>query len=841
MKNIVLASVLIHVVLLACLAPWLKTTMEFSQKEESQRSEEVRQRELARQEHERLEREQRQLDEDSARKLREEAELKGKEELEDVVEELRDLRNEILQEQRELLSEFRERDFEDVLHFEKDLLLKEIKQLTNQVANATAQAAIRNLTIANVTGSQVGIRGFVSNVRVYEGTLPSLQESEDSSTPASNLKLKHQWPLQQDFVDKVTHKAGKSVREPHFLDKSLSFEQADQQLHRAEKEPFESLSLSTEQMAYFGTTRHDQINLWPIDLGTQFAIALDTKLFPADRSQALVSNTSASWVSGFRLAVDTENHNAVVKLITIGPEGSQRREIKARAGSFNWGQWHEIAIVMDTDRASARIYIDNEDVTEPTGQVAQQVYTQGSVLDQSLQQATDEFAKQVAEQPLTPQSAEEYKEQLSELSEQMDSYIQKESPLNDVHHSMTLARQQADRITQRLDTITAKPDLAEMNDTSSSQADKMEVATSPTNADPAELYAEAVEIERQIAEAHADMEAAKEATVENTAYSEARSHAFAATPARPDMANQLSQASETMPGTIGELSNFRDQLAQATNEAQDMVARAEMLTGKNSGNSQQASQQGRSLSTSSAMRSMATQDLGYGAVIDLTGFGGGGVGDSSGLRRDSSSEGADMAFRQKPISHLRLDQGDILQKAMPGRRFTSDSMRRGWLYIDTWYVIGPWENESQIDFNKRHPPEQVVDFDAKYYDGKYGDQAGHPQQVLKWEFYQSDQVRCQPPVVHGASTYYAYTDVWFEEARDMLIAVASDDAARVLLNDQVIWQDDGLSPWQMGEGYRRVHFRKGYNNLLVRVENGPAHCVWSVLLCPPEVLENQNN
>ncbi|MEM7011655.1 MAG: hypothetical protein AAF585_09245 [Verrucomicrobiota bacterium] len=70
----------------------------------------------------------------------------------------------------------------------------------------------------------------------------------------------------------------------------------------------------------------------------------------------------------------------------------------------------------------------------------------------------------------------------------------------------------------------------------------------------------------------------------------------------------------------------------------------------------------------------------------------------------------------------------------------------------------------------------------------------------------------------------------------MLIAIAGDDAARVWLNGEIIWQDEGLSPWKMGEGYRRVHFKQGYNAMLVRIENGPTNCVWSVLLCPPEAL-----
>ena len=53
----------------------------------------------------------------------------------------------------------------------------------------------------------------------------------------------------------------------------------------------------------------------------------------------------------------------------------------------------------------------------------------------------------------------------------------------------------------------------------------------------------------------------------------------------------------------------------------------------------------------------------------------------------------------------------------------------------------------------------------------------------------------------------------------------------------IVWQDEGQSSWHLGEGYRRVRFKKGYNDLLVRIENGPIHCVWSVRLCPPETVE----
>ena len=91
-----------------------------------------------------------------------------------------------------------------------------------------------------------------------------------------------------------------------------------------------------------------------------------------------------------------------------------------------------------------------------------------------------------------------------------------------------------------------------------------------------------------------------------------------------------------------------------------------------------------------------------------------------------------------------------------------------------------------------------------------------------------------------SSTYYGYTEVFFEEEMEMLVAVASDDAARIWLNDQLIWQDDGLGPWRLDEGFRKVVFRKGFNTVLLRIENGPITCTYSVLLCPPEVVLGNN-
>jgi hypothetical protein len=329
------------------------------------------------------------------------------------------------------------------------------------------------------------------------------------------------------------------------------------------------------------------------------------------------------------------------------------------------------------------------------------------------------------------------------------------------------------------------------------------------------MYKEAQELEKEIAAAKADIDAAGQAVADNTSYSEARRKAMDTIPSRPDLDSSLGSGA---PDTVGELHEFRESLNRAENEMQDMNARADSALGRSAQQSLSAS----SFASEAARNSAAQQSGIFGQVVDL--------------RKDETDEGTEMSHAEAKQT-LNLDEGKIITSAMPGRRFTEASTRKGWLYLDTWYVIGPWENKSTVDYTVKHPPEFGIDFDAKYYDGKFADRPGHPSETLKWEFYQSDQVRCQPPAVYAAATYYAYTDVWFEEARDMLIAVASDDASSLWLNGQLIWQDVGQSAWQLGEGYRKIRFNKGFNDVLVRIENGPAHCVWSVVLCPPEMLD----
>ena len=158
-----------------------------------------------------------------------------------------------------------------------------------------------------------------------------------------------------------------------------------------------------------------------------------------------------------------------------------------------------------------------------------------------------------------------------------------------------------------------------------------------------------------------------------------------------------------------------------------------------------------------------------------------------------------------------------------------------WMYINSWHVIGPFPNPNRVNLRRKFAPESKVDLDATYV-GKDG-------RVLKWEFCQAKS--CPPPQPWMAdwraeiipekkeeySIYYAYAEVFFDEDCDRWVAIGSDDRSDIWLNDVPIWgSSNKLKAWTLAEDFRRVHFRKGRNRILARIENGHWNCGWSMCI-----------
>lgn len=376
------------------------------------------------------------------------------------------------------------------------------------------------------------------------------------------------------------------------------------------------------------------------------------------------------------------------------------------------------------------------------------------------------------------------------------------------------------------------------------------------DASPAGLYEKAVAMEGDVQRAFDDVQAADLASRRGLGMAEARKQVGSSPPQRPPLGDELKEGDIT---TIADLDRHRAALDRAVVATGEMAMRSNNLARQARGEPDPLAAAATAATAKPTDASNATRYAlalesaargNKGRVINMLPFmpstggtGGGGSGGDNDFF--SAADGVGLLDTQGRVLSphdagligpvIRINPDTFSRDTLPGRMITDDAPRRGWLYIDTWYVIGPWENRGQLDHQPPHPPEQSIDLDAAYTDGKFAAQPNHPLHTLRWDFYQSDQVHCQPPNLYSNSTYYAYTELYSDRDREVLFTISTDDAAKVWLDDTLIWEDIGGSPWQVGEGFRRVRLKRGYNKLLVRIENGPIHCVWSVLFCPVQL------
>ncbi len=157
------------------------------------------------------------------------------------------------------------------------------------------------------------------------------------------------------------------------------------------------------------------------------------------------------------------------------------------------------------------------------------------------------------------------------------------------------------------------------------------------------------------------------------------------------------------------------------------------------------------------------------------------------------------------------------------RKITSDGIPTRWLYIDSWYTIGPFPNPNRVNIDREFPPDSLVDLDATYR-GKGG-------RTIRWQFVQSHMPEVVPPNREEYGIWYAYTELYCEEAMDAWIALGTDDRGVLKINGVPVWiSSKRLKGWDVDEVWRRVHLRRGVNRLLYRVENGWYHIGFSMVM-----------
>ena len=172
---------------------------------------------------------------------------------------------------------------------------------------------------------------------------------------------------------------------------------------------------------------------------------------------------------------------------------------------------------------------------------------------------------------------------------------------------------------------------------------------------------------------------------------------------------------------------------------------------------------------------------------------------------------------------------------------SGDGIPGAWMYLHSWYVIGPFPNPNRVNVTRKFPPESVVDLNATY--------PGRDGKTLRWEFTQARSVSPINPgwahrraevVPNNAIEYgiwYGYTEVRVDRDCELWLAVGSDDRSDMWVNGEQVWSSvSQRKEWHIDESIseRPIFFHAGVNTVLFRLENGPGPTGFSVCLSPAD-------
>jgi hypothetical protein len=163
------------------------------------------------------------------------------------------------------------------------------------------------------------------------------------------------------------------------------------------------------------------------------------------------------------------------------------------------------------------------------------------------------------------------------------------------------------------------------------------------------------------------------------------------------------------------------------------------------------------------------------------------------------------------------------------------------VYVDRWYLIGPFHAPNASSIHQVYPPEQWVDLDGVY--------RGKGQRALRWQYVSSARYPLIPPDATEQAIYYGHTEITSDRARAVWLALGADDDAKLWVNDQLVWTSGNqqkawytqggvqslkkdIQAFNLIEERRLVHLRKGRNTVLVKLYNNPLDVFFSLVIEP---------
>ena len=204
--------------------------------------------------------------------------------------------------------------------------------------------------------------------------------------------------------------------------------------------------------------------------------------------------------------------------------------------------------------------------------------------------------------------------------------------------------------------------------------------------------------------------------------------------------------------------------------------------------------------------------------------------DGDGFITDGEIREASIPYNGQTIQPNELEYADDTPDtdfgALPGRvvdAWTGESSEAPWIYLDAWYMLGPFDNRFRNNLRTQFAPESMVNLDEAV--------QGKDRKVIRWQYLRSPKARIEPEPAERGAIYYGFTEVWVERAGSYHVSFGSDDYGKVWINDELVWESSTRSkPFRHNELVKELPLRAGLNRVLVRCENNGGTMGWAVLV-----------
>ncbi len=165
---------------------------------------------------------------------------------------------------------------------------------------------------------------------------------------------------------------------------------------------------------------------------------------------------------------------------------------------------------------------------------------------------------------------------------------------------------------------------------------------------------------------------------------------------------------------------------------------------------------------------------------------------------------------------LGASDDDQVRKIIKGLKQCGEEVDLQYHYgfLNTWYLIGPFNNKQGVGFAQVYPPEKEINLSAVY-EGQLGE--------VTWKKYQTDDPYGILDIAKQVAPYkgaveYAYTEFFSEKGQVVEFRLATPNAWKLWVNGKLLFEREEYHRGTAFDQYRVPGtLKKGKNTILLKI------------------------